>query len=268
MLFCYKNAWICALVLISCPSGAFADKPSAQDLTGQLVVVDTSGLDFDTAFKTYIGPIKSAELISNTDSNSDALEESTPINASSFPPSSNISLSRISELRVAGAFSLAESLLVARLSDLSRENDWFEWYQELFEILDETNEIDRLIESLLGLVGDVDGDQRLEVLERLVRAHQKNDDFESARDGLRNLYLSARNDPVRIARLRYLLIELYLESGALMDAEIASLRYQAEYLPDDTIWNLLRGQILLESGNSPMAVAQLVGLQDKKARLM
>ena len=64
------------------------------------------------------------------------------------------------------------------MSDLSRENDWFEWYQELFEILDETNEIDRLIESLLGLVGDVDGDQRLEVLERLVRAHQKNDDFE------------------------------------------------------------------------------------------
>jgi hypothetical protein len=52
------------------------------------------------------------------------------------------------------------------------------------------------------------------------------------------------------------------------DADAASVRYQEEYLPDDTEWNLLRGQILIENEEPSKAVAQLVGLQDQKARLM
>jgi hypothetical protein len=75
-------------------------------------------------------------------------------------------------------------------------------------------------------------------------------------------------NPVRVARLRRLLIQNYVDSGLLEDAESASIRYQDEYLPDDTEWNLLRGQILVENGEPSKAVVQLVGLQDQKARLM
>ena len=107
--------------------------------------------------------------------------------------------------------------------------------------------LDRLIKSLLVLEGKVDGNQQLEVLERLARAQENNDDFVAARAGLRNLILRVNNDPVRTARLRRLLIQNYIGSGLVADADAASVRYQEEYLPDDTEWNLLRGQILIEN---------------------
>ena len=79
---------------------------------------------------------------------------------------------------------------------------------------------------------------------------------------LGDLMLMVISDPVRTARLRRLLIQNYLESGLVADAEAASVRYQEEYLPDDTEWNLLRGQILIENEEPSKAVAQLVGLQN------
>jgi hypothetical protein len=249
---------------------AFAEKEAA---TGG-VAVDvqagaTVGLNFDTVFETYISPIPVVEGDDDVDSQAGELASILPDSPSlQLPPSPDINLSRIRALLSAGALTLAESLLVAGLPARVGQSDWFDWQRELWEVREENNQRDRLIESLLVLAEKVDGDQRLEVLERLVQAQQKNGNFLAARAGLRDLMLVVNSDPVRTARLRRLLIQNYLKSGLLADAEAASVRYQEEYLPDDTKWNLLRGQILIENKEPSKAVAQLVGLQDQKARLM
>ena len=72
------------------------------------------------------------------------------------------------------------------------QSDWFDWQRELWEVREKNNQRDRLIESLLVLAENVEGDQRLEVLERLVRAQQKNGDFLAARAGLRDLMLMVK----------------------------------------------------------------------------
>jgi hypothetical protein len=227
------------------------------------------GLNFDTVFETYIGPIPVVEAEGSADSQSGeskrTLADSLPLQ---LPPSSEINLPRIRTLLSAGAFTLAESLLVAGLPARKGQSDWFDWQRELWEVRENNNQRDLLIESLLVLAEKVEGDQRLEVLERLVVAQQKNRDYLAARTELRNLMLMVNSDPVRTARLRRLLIHNYLESGLVADAEAASIRYQEEYLPDDTEWNLLRGQILIQNDEPSKAVAHLVALQDQKARLM
>jgi hypothetical protein len=223
----------------------------------------TAGLNFDTVFETYIGPIPVEKGDDGADSRTAADRPSLQL-----PPSREINLPRIRTLLSSGALTLAESLLIAGLPARVGQSDWFDWQRELWEVREKNNQRDRLIESLIILSQNVEGDQRLEVLERLVEAQQKNGDFLAARAGLRDLMLVVSSDPVRTARLRRFLIQNYLESGLVADAEAASIRYQEEYLPDDTEWNLLRGQISIENEQPSKAVAQLVGLQDQKARLM
>jgi hypothetical protein len=228
----------------------------------------TVGLNFDTVFETYIGPIPVFDSDNSVDSHTSEPTQSGADSLSlQLPPSPKISLSRIRNLQSVGALTLAESLLVAGLPARAGQSDWFDWQRELWEVREKNNQFDLLIESLLALSEKVEGDQRLEALERLVGAQQENGDFLAARAGLRDLMLIVKADPVRTARLRRLLIQNYIESGLVADAEAASVRYQEEYLPDDTEWNLLRGQILIENEEPSKAVAQLVGLQDQKARL-
>ena len=249
---------------------AFAENEAAAGYAAADVQAEaTAGLNFDTVFETYIGPIP---VVEGDDGVNSQIREPTRAAADSpplqLPPSPEINLPRIRNLLSAGALTLAESLLVAGLPARVGQSDWFDWQRELWEVREKNNEHDRLIESLLVLAENVQGDQRLEVLERLVVVQQKNGDFLIARAGLRDLMLMVNSDPVRTARLRRLLIQNYLESGLVADADAASVRYQEEYLPDDTEWNLLRGQILIENEEPSKAVAQLVGLQDQKARLM
>lgn len=249
---------------------AFAEKETAAGHAAADVQAEAmAGLNFDTVFETYISPIPIAETDDGSDSQAGEPARTVADSPSlQLPPSPDINLSRIRNLLSAGALTLAESLLVAGLPARVGQSDWFDWQRELWEVREENNQRDRLIDSLLVLAEKVEGDQRLEVLERLVRAQQKKGDFLAARAGLRDLMLLVNSDPVRTARLRRLLIQNYLESGLVADAEAASVRYQDEYLPDDTEWNLLRGQILIENEEPSKAVAQLVGLQDQKARLM
>jgi hypothetical protein len=163
---------------------------------------------------------------------------------------------------------LAEALLIAGLHAREGQNDWFAWHRELWEIRDESHRYNQLIESLESLAKQVSGDQLFEVLERLAQTQQKNGDFITARSMMRELLLNVKEDPVRIARLRRLVIQNYVEAGLLEDAESASIRYQEEYFPDDIEWNLLRSQILIENKEFSKAVVHLAGLQDQKARLM
>ena len=225
------------------------------------------GLNFDTAFETYIGP---ALIFEGDESRVEAAN--SPVSPEKlqlqFLTDPNLSIERIRNLRDAGALELAETLLVIGLQGREGSDEWFEWQRELWEIRAVTDRPEPSIKTLVTLAGKVKGEQRLEVLEQLVKARQSGGDLVAARAGLRELMLMSGHDPVRIARLRRLLIYNYLESGSLADAEAASVRYQDEYLPDDTEWSLLRARILIENDESSQAVVQLAGLQNRKAQLM
>ena len=261
--------WIFLLGGALLQPAAFAEKGAAGHAAADAQLAATAGLNFDTVFETYIRRVPVVDGDDGADSQTGEPAETFADSSSlQLPPSPEINLSRIRNVLSAGALTLAESLLVAGLPARVGQSDWFDWQRELWEVREKNNELDRLIKSLIVLAENVEGDQRLEVLERLVRAQQKNGDFMAARAGLRDLMLIVNSDPVRTARLRRLLIQNYLESGLVADADAASVRYQEEYLPDDTEWNLLRGQILIENDEPSKAVVQLVGLQDQKARLM
>jgi len=239
---------------------------SLSNLTAEMIL----DLNFEAGFRTEIVPIPYASPPPESHL-SERLDRSSGDKDSGvlqLPPSSRINLSRVRALRAAGALKLAESLLVAGISEQTLLHDWLDWSRELWEIRDQRKDYDSLINSLEDALGRVDGVDQLEVLERLSLAQQKSGDFISARAGLRHLLLNIDSNPVRTARLRRLVIENYLNSGFLADAETASLRYQDEYLPDDTEWNILRAEIQIGSSQPSKAVAQLVGLQDERARLM
>ncbi len=226
-------------------------------------------LIFETTFRTSIDPILNSSDLNNSRSRVVAAPKKTDRDLAFSHLSSDfkINLERIRELRQAGALSLAETLLVQNAPE-PHQGEWFEWQQELWEVQTENQQYDRLVENLEKLVDFVYGDNLLQVLERLVITQQKQGKFLEARAGLRNLFSMTSQDPVRVSRLRRLLIRNYIESNFLMDAADASIRYQEEYLPDDTQWNLLRAEILIKTGEPSKAIIQLVGLQDLKAKLM
>tara|TARA_Y100001960_G_scaffold330667_1_gene425326 strand:+ start:1992 stop:3938 length:1947 start_codon:yes stop_codon:yes gene_type:complete len=229
---------------------------------------ESINLTFETNFQTSISP---TSVPSNLDEDFSVAKSSIGIdrNISIRPLSSDfeINLERIRELRQAGALSLAESLLIESAPE-RHQVEWFEWQRELWEVQTENGQYDRLVKNLENLVSLVSEDNLYEVLERLVITQQKQGKFLAARVGLRKLFLMTAQDPMRVSRLRRILIRNYIESDFLMDAADASIRYQEEYLPDDTEWNLLRAEILIKIGEPSKAIIQLVGLQNLKARLM
>ena len=167
--------WIYLLggVLLQHPAFAENEAPAGY-AAADVQAKDAAGLNFDTVFETYIGPIPEVE--GNEGANSQTREPTRTTSDSlplQLPPSLKINLPRIRNLLSAGALTLAESLLVAGLPARVGQSDWFEWQRELWEVREKNNEHDRLIESLLVLAENVQGDQRLEVLERLVEVQQK-----------------------------------------------------------------------------------------------
>jgi len=266
--FCHTIGWLVLTIGLVLPASLYGEEEVGISYTEEASDAKRD-LSFETAFETKLGLAHNPNV---NDVIPPITEEKFVVGIKSptlkLPPSSELSLSRIQDLRNAGALSLAESLLIAGLSAREVNIDRFSWHKVLWEVRDEKRDYQSLIESLEELVGQVTGEQLFEVLERLARTHQKNGDFIAARAGVRVLLLMKDTDPVRVARLRRLLIQNYVDAGLLEDAESASMRYQEEYLPDDTQWNLLRGQILVENGEPSKAVVQLVGLQDQKARLM
>ena len=240
--------WLILIIGAALPIAVYGEEQLDNISSTQEFRSNEAILNFDTTFKTSIGLGFSfnGKAITPSESEEQVFSVTEPANLQ-LPPSHEIDLSRVQDLRKAGALSLAESLLVAGLSEREGQIDWFSWHKELWEVRDQNQKYRSLIESLEQLIDQTTGEQLLEVLERLARIHQKDGDFVTARAVMRDLLLTIDNDPIRVARLRRLLIHNYVDSGLLSDAEAASIRYQEEYLPDDTEWNLLRGQILIEN---------------------
>ena len=74
-------------------------------------------------------------------------------------------------------------------------------------------------------------------------------------------------DPGTVQQIRRNIIRAYIAQGLVADAEIAAQRYQLEYAPDGTAWQLLRARIALAGHRPKDAVFQLIGAESHEAQL-
>ena len=82
----------------------------------------------------------------------------------------------------------------------------------------------------------------------------------------RTLLAEGQFDPGAVQEIRRNIIEAYIAQGLIADAEIAAQRYQLEYAPDETAWQLLRARIALAGHRPKDAVFQLIGAESYEAQ--
>ena len=139
--------------------------------------------------------------------------------------------------------------------------------RERWELLEEQGRWDILSTELAGRFKEKSGSQFLEVGLRLSSALLMGAKGSRAQAVSRTLLAEGQFDPDAVREIRRNIIKAYIAQGLIADAEIAAQRYQLEYAPDETSWQLLRARIALAGHRPKDAVFQLIGAESYEAQL-
>ena len=139
--------------------------------------------------------------------------------------------------------------------------------RERWELLEEQGRWDTLITELTRRFEEQPGSEFLEVGLRLSSALLMVAKGSRAQAVSRALLAEGQFDPGAVQEIRRNIIKAYIAQGLVADAEIAAQRYQLEYAPDETSWQLLRARIALAGQRPKDAVFQLIGVQSYEAQL-
>ena len=184
-------------------------------------------------------------------------------------------LERVDWLEKAGAMGLAASVLVKERPPIEDAAAWMQWERRLWRNLAKRRLWDRVIERHASLEEIVEREPLLFpaefVLESrvaVVDAQIQLGAFADARANIRKLLLARSIDSRLRSELRRKIFLTYLESDDVADADLAMDRYEREYFPDDTAWNVMRARVLIRSGHPAQAVNQLASAASAEASLV
>jgi tetratricopeptide (TPR) repeat protein len=169
-------------------------------------------------------------------------------------------LGRVDWLMRAGAYGLAERVLLRQRPSIERTEEWIEWERRLWTLYTERGNWERLVSRIEELPQDLPKDFQLEAREISAEALMQQREFSRARSVLRKLLLSSDIPPTRMAQWRRKIFTSYLWDDDLADADSAMLQYQNDYFPDDHSWNLLRARVLIRSGDPSRAISQIASV--------
>lgn len=144
---------------------------------------------------------------------------------------------------------------------------WPQWEQQRLSILHSQNDWAGFKDRVEGWPPEMDTTVRAKMLEYASKLYIDSNDGDTARRWLRILVWSDSVSTDQLERLRRLIIHSYINQGLSEDAQSAIALYQKEYLPDGQEWNLLRGKVLLHSGDVTEAATVLATVQSRQGRL-
>jgi len=139
--------------------------------------------------------------------------------------------------------------------------------RERWELLEEQGRWDILTIELTQRFKEQRDSEFLEVGLRLSNALLMTAKGSRAQAVSRTLLAEGQFEPGAVQEIRRNIIKAYIAQGLIADAEIAAQRYQLEYAPDETAWQLLRARIALAGHRPKDAVFQLIGAESYEAQL-
>lgn len=175
---------------------------------------------------------------------------------------------RIELLLDSGAYDLALRRMDGIQADASDMEEWLEWENLRFELYRKRQDWDEMAERLLGMPGDVPEIQRQTLMTRAAELLLESGRGDRVREILRALIWRGGGDSGQLNHWRRLVVRSYLVDEFTHDAQIAMSLYDREYLPADSGWDYLFGQVLLRQGNAVRAARRLSSAQDPAARLL
>lgn len=175
-------------------------------------------------------------------------------------------------LMQSGAITLA--LQQVDQSQPSYEKDpqaWIEWEQQRVEIYRDAHDWKQLIQRLQKRPEGLPAEINQWALQQMAEANLALNNSAAAIGILRDLiWQHSRQESGQVletalASWRRLLIQAYLQADQVQDAEIAMLRFQQDYAPEDLDWKLLRAQVLLRTDHADEAQALLAKERSSRA---
>lgn len=139
--------------------------------------------------------------------------------------------------------------------------------RERWDLLEEQGRWDTLITELARRFKEPPGAEFVEVGLRLSSALLMAAKGSRAQAVSRTLLAEGQLEPGAVQEIRRNIIKAYIAQGLIADAEIAAQRYQLEYAPDETSWQLMRARIALAGHRPKDAVSQLIGAESYAAQL-
>jgi hypothetical protein len=163
--------------------------------------------------------------------------------------------------------------LALRVLDAEQKNDlpaveWARLEQQRLAVLRSLRRWDELTQRVDKLPKNTPAAFRRAALQDAAEARLAKNDPEGARRYLRQILWSSGVDANTAAQVRRLVIRSYMQEGRLTDAQTALSRYQQDYQAKTEPWQVLRAEMLLQSGNAQAAASALTGLQSYDARLL
>ena len=139
--------------------------------------------------------------------------------------------------------------------------------RERWKLLEEQGRWDLLTTELTQRFKEQPDPEFLEVGLRLSSALLMTAKGSRAQAVSRTLLAEGQFDPDAVQEIQRNIIKAYIVQGLVADAEIVAQRYQLEYAPDETAWQLLRARIALAGHRPKDAVFQLIGAESYEAQL-
>ncbi len=173
-----------------------------------------------------------------------------------------VELAEITRLAKGGASQLALSLISQHQPAYeSSAKQWLRWERVRVRIMQEHGRWSELAEHIAAYPGGLPSEFRHWSEQRHATALINAGEYAAARHLLRGLiWQPAAQEPVsgeRLAQLRRLVMQSYLEQGSIANAYAAMLRYHQDYGEQDSEALLLRAKVLLAAGRAGESLALL-----------
>ena len=184
-----------------------------------------------------------------------------------FPVSAQaLELADITRLSKGGASQLALSLISEHQPRYeSSAAKWQRWERVRVRIMQQHGRWGELAEHLAGYPAGLPDEFHHWSQQRRANALINAGEYAAARELLRGLIWQSKGEETqaaqRLALLRRLVMQSYLEQGRIDDAYVAMLRYQQDYSEEDSDALLLRARVLLAAGRAEDSLALLSRMQ-------
>ncbi len=167
---------------------------------------------------------------------------------------SAVDLAEIGRLSRGGASQLALAMLSQHQPSYeSHPREWLRWERVRLRIMQQRGQWSELAQRIADYPDGLPAEFRNWSEQRHASALINAGEYVVARQLLRGLIWSTAGEPLpaeRLAQLRRLVMESYLEEGRIGDAYAAMLRYHQDYGEGDNEALLLRAKVLLAAGRA------------------
>jgi len=151
-----------------------------------------------------------------------------------------------------GASSLAQEVLDQEQPRLELDpQQWLDWERQRISLYRQSREWGKLIERLRHNPDWVPAEFSRWSLEQIAQAQLEQKDTDAALATLRQLIWNTEEDPMTAANIagwRQMIIQAYLLSDNIKDAEVAMLRFQQDNSSPGDEWKRLRATVLMLAG--------------------